>query len=94
MTQTQTKTYIEVSKEWGNLDDYLFIVEHCGQRGIITCEYQPCDEEGRTVNRDKADYFMVGFRKYYSDYIFGKQTRIMVLPTDVVTLKVDRRYGA
>jgi len=91
---TQTKTYTEVSKDWSSLDQYLFVIDHCGQRGIITCEYQSCDEEGRTVNRDEADYFMVGFRRYFSAYIFGKQTTIMVKPDDVVTLKIDRRYGA
>ena len=90
---TQTKTYTEVSKDWSSLDQYLFVIDHCGQRGIITCEYESCDEDGRTVNRDKADYFMVGFRPKNGGEL-GKQTTIMVKPDDVVTLKIDRRYGA
>lgn len=90
---TQTKTYIEVSKDWFSLDRYLFVIDHCGQRGIITCESESCDEAGRRVHPDNADYFMVGFRPINGGE-FGKQTKIMVLPTDVVTLKVDGRYGA
>ena len=90
---TQTKTYTEVSKDWSSLDRYLFVIDHCGQRGIITCEYQSCDAYGGTVNRAEADYFEVGFRPYNGGEL-GKQTKIVVLPTDVVTLKVDRRYGA
>ena len=90
---TQTKTYTEVSREWGNLDHYLFVIDHCGQRGIITCEHQSSDAYGETVNRAEADYFVVGFRPYNGGGL-GKQTKIVVLPNDVVTLKTDRRYGA
>lgn len=90
---TQTKTYTEVSKDWSSLDQYLFVIDHCGQRGIITCEYQSCDAYGEQVKRDEADYFVAGFRPYNGGEL-GKQTKIVVLPTDVVTLKIDRRYGA
>lgn len=90
---TQTKTYIEVSKEWRGLSEYLFVIDHCGQRGLITCEYQSCDAYGGTVNCAEADYFVAGFRPYNGGEL-GKQTKIFVLPTDVVTLKVDKRAGA
>ena len=90
---TKTKTYLECSKEWRSLDHYLFLIDHCGQRGAITAEFASCNAYGDYVSIEKADYFVVGFRPIVGGCL-TKQTKILVLPHEIVTLKRDTRYGA